>query len=541
MSLTYLGNPRLKKAGVIAQYTKEQFDEYVQCARDPIYFIENYVKIVNVDKGLVPFRLYDYQRKMVRTFHENRFSICKLPRQAGKSTTVTAFMLWLILFNDNQSIAILANKGRLANDMLAKIQLAYEHLPQWLQQGINTWNKGNIELENGSKILAAATSSSAVRGGSYNLIFLDEFAFIHRNTAEQFFSSVYPTISSGETTKIIIVSTPNGLNHYYKMWTDAVEKRSLYIPIDVHWSDVPGRDEKWKEDTIKNTSEEQFRQEFETEFLGSSHTLISATKLRQLAFTNPTHRTNYGIDIYEEPVRGHSYAMTIDTSEGVGLDYCAFSVVDISEVPYKQVAKFYDNKLSPQIFPEIIYKTGEYYNKAYILIETNDGNGLEISKTLHYDLEYENILTTISKGKQGMNMSGGFGGKPILGIKMNKQVKKIGCAALKDLVEFDKLIIKDFDTIRELSNFVRVKDTFRAEEGDHDDLAMTLVLFGWLTRQSYFRELTNIDMRLKIAQERMETIENDMLPAGFYDDGEVEEFESLEKPFATTENWLFRE
>jgi phage terminase large subunit GpA-like protein len=263
MSNSYLGNPRLKRAGVKISYTQEQFDEYVKCAQDPEYFIENYVKIVNVDRGLIRFEMYPYQKQMVNTFNDNRFTICKLPRQAGKSTTVTAYMLWLILFTDQQSIAILANKGRLANDMLAKIQLAYEHLPFWLQQGVTTWNKGNIELENGSKILAAATSSSAVRGGSYNLIFLDEFAFIQPNIAEQFFSSVYPTISSGQTTKIIIVSTPNGLNHYYKMWMDAIESRSMYKTIDVHWSDVPGRDEKWKEETIKNTSEEQFRQEFE--------------------------------------------------------------------------------------------------------------------------------------------------------------------------------------------------------------------------------------------------------------------------------------
>ena len=538
MSSSYLGNPRLKKSGITIQYTQEQFEEYSKCAADPAYFIENYVKIVNVDQGLIPFKLYSYQRTMVETFNDNRYSICKLPRQAGKSTTVTAYMLWLILFTDQQSIAILANKGRLANDMLGKIQLAYEYLPFWLQQGVTVWNKGNIELENGSKILAAATSSSAVRGGSYNLVFLDEFAFIQRNIAEQFFSSVYPTISSGTTSKIIIVSTPNGLNHYYKMWMDAIEKRSLYVPIDVHWSDVPGRDEQWKLDTIKNTSEEQFRAEFETEFLGSAHTLISATKLRQLAFTTP-NRNNYGVDIYELPQPKHNYAITVDTSDGVGLDFCAFSVIDISEVPYRHVAKFYDNKISPNMLPDIIFRTGEFYNKAYVLIETNDGNGLQVAQTLHSDLEYDNVLTTTTKGRAGQSISGGFAGRLGLGIKMTKQVKRIGCTALKDLIEYDKLILRDFDTIRELSNFVRVKDTFKAEEGDHDDLSMTLVLFAWLTRQPYFRELTDTDARGKIAQERMENIENDMLPAGFYDDGQEDDFENLEKSRYTSWNGVF--
>ena len=538
MSSSYLGNPRLKKSGIIIQYTQEQFEEYSKCAADPAYFIENYVKIVNVDQGLIPFKLYSYQKTMVETFNVNRFSICKLPRQAGKSTTVTAYMLWLILFADQQSIAILANKGRLANDMLGKIQLAYEYLPFWLQQGVTVWNKGNIELENGSKILAAATSSSAVRGGSYNLVFLDEFAFIQRNIAEQFFSSVYPTISSGQTSKIIIVSTPNGLNHYYKMWMDAIEKRSLYVPIDVHWSDVPGRDEQWKLDTIKNTSEEQFRAEFETEFLGSAHTLISATKLRQLAFTTP-NRNNYGVDIYDLPEPKHNYAITVDTSDGVGLDFCAFSVIDISEVPYRHVAKFYDNKISPNMLPDIIFRTGEFYNKAYVLIETNDGNGLQVAQTLHSDLEYDNVLTTTTKGRAGQSISGGFAGRTGLGIKMTKQVKRMGCTALKDLIEYDKLILRDFDTIRELSNFVRVKDTFKAEEGDHDDLSMTLVLFAWLTRQSYFRDLTDTDARGKIAQERMENIENDMLPAGFYDDGQEDDFENLEKSRHTSWNGVF--
>lgn len=538
MSSSYLGNPRLKKSGIIIQYTQEQFEEYSKCAADPAYFIENYVKIVNVDQGLIPFKLYSYQKTMVETFNDNRFSICKLPRQAGKSTTVTAYMLWLILFADQQSIAILANKGRLANDMLGKIQLAYEYLPFWLQQGVTVWNKGNIELENGSKILAAATSSSAVRGGSYNLVFLDEFAFIQRNIAEQFFSSVYPTISSGQTSKIIIVSTPNGLNHYYKMWMDAVEKRSLYVPLDVHWSDVPGRDEQWKLDTIKNTSEEQFRAEFETEFLGSAHTLISATKLRQLAFTTP-NRNNYGVDIYDLPEPKHNYAITVDTSDGVGLDFCAFSVIDISEVPYRHVAKFYDNKISPNMLPDIIFRTGEFYNKAYVLIETNDGNGLQVAQTLHSDLEYDNVLTTTTKGRAGQSISGGFAGRTGLGIKMTKQVKRMGCTALKDLIEYDKLILRDFDTIRELSNFVSVKDTFKAEEGDHDDLSMTLVLFAWLTRQPYFRDLTDTDARGKIAQERMENIENDMLPAGFYDDGQEDDFENLEKSRHTSWNGVF--
>mgnify|MGYP003334289870 CR=1 FL=1 len=302
----YLGNPNLKKANVTVEFTPEQIAEFIKCSEDPIYFARNYVKIVSLDHGLVPFEMYPFQEKMVKRFHNNRFNICKLPRQVGKSTTSIAYILWLVLFTDQQNVAILANKGALARDLLAKLQLAYEYLPQWLQQGVITWNKGNIELENGSKVLAAATSSSAIRGGSYNLIFLDEFAFVQRNLADQFFASTYPTISSGKTTKIIIVSTPNGMNHFFKMWVDATEKRSEYVPIEIHWSDVPGRDQKWKEQMVSTLTESGFRQEYGNEFLGSADTLIKAETLRALRFTDPTH-TKDGFKVFEEPQKNQKY------------------------------------------------------------------------------------------------------------------------------------------------------------------------------------------------------------------------------------------
>jgi hypothetical protein len=338
----YLGNSSLKRAGEAISYTEEQALELARCIDDPVHFIKNYVKIVNVDRGLVPFEMWPFQEEMVHTFHENRFSIAKMPRQVGKTTTTAGYMLWCVLFQENYNIAILANKGSLARDILSRIQYSYEYLPKWLQQGIITWNKGNIELENGSKINAYATSAAGVRGGSYNLIFLDEFAFVPKNMADEFFTSTYPVISSGKTTKVIIVSTPYGLNHFYKMWTDAVEKRSLYKPVEVHWSMVPGRDAKWKEETIRNTSEEQFRQEFETEFIGSSATLISGSKLRSLAFNNPLSSRD-GFDIYEEPLPNHFYIVNVDCSEGVLRDYSALSVIDVTTIPYKVVAKFRKN------------------------------------------------------------------------------------------------------------------------------------------------------------------------------------------------------
>ena len=521
MSEGYLGNDRLKKVGVDISFTEEQAAEFVKCSQDPVYFIKTYVKIVNVDKGLVPFDMWNFQEDMVRDFHANRFSICKMPRQVGKTTTTVGYMLWCVLFQEDYTIAILANKGQLAQEILSRLQKAYEYLPLWLQQGIIVWNKRNIELENGSKIYAYATSAAGVRGGTYNLIFLDEFAFVPKNMADDFFTSTYPVISSGQTTKVIIVSTPCGLNHFYKMWVDATEKRSLYKPIEVHWSMVPGRDAKWRDETIRNTSEEQFRQEFETEFIGSAATLISGAKLRSLAFYNPLSSID-GLDIYEEPKSGHLYIATVDCSEGVGADYSTINVIDVSQVPYRQVAKYRSNKLPLLFFPTIIYSIASRYNEAFALIETNN-IGQQVVDILHYDLEYENIYKLEHHHIKGQSISGGFKRSTSFGIKTTKSVKKIGCANLKTLVESDKLIINDFDTIAEMNTFIRIRDSYAAEEGNNDDLVMGLVLFAWLAAQAYFKDSTNIDIRKILLEEQGLSNEENLTPVGIIDDGQKEE------------------
>ena len=513
----YLGNSSLKRVGEAISYTEDQAIELARCIDDPVYFIKNYVKIVNVDRGLVPFEMWPFQEEMVHTFHENRFSIAKMPRQVGKTTTTAGYMLWCVLFQENYNIAILANKGSLARDILSRIQYSYEYLPKWLQQGIITWNKGNIELENGSKINAYATSAAGVRGGSYNLIFLDEFAFVPKNMADEFFTSTYPVISSGKTTKVIIVSTPYGLNHFYKMWTDAIEKRSLYKPVEVHWSMVPGRDAKWKEETIRNTSEEQFRQEFETEFIGSSATLISGSKLRSLAFNNPLSSRD-GFDIYEEPLPNHFYIVNVDCSEGVLRDYSALSVIDVTTIPYKVVAKFRKNDLPLLLYPNFVFQIAMKYNEAFVLVETNN-IGQQVVDTLHYDLEYENIFKLEHHAIKGQNISAGFKRSISLGLKTTTSVKKIGCANLKTLIENDKLLIPDFDTIAELNTFVRVKNSYEAEEGNNDDLVMTLVMFAWLTAQAFFKENTNTDIRLRLVQDQKDMFDDNVPPIGEFDDG----------------------
>ena len=518
MEQNYLGNPNLKKANVQQEWTKEELQEYKRCMDDPQYFVENYIMIVSLDEGLVPFKLYDFQKEMIGTFHNNRFTICKLPRQSGKSTTIIAYLLHYVLFNPTVNVAILANKAATARDLLGRLQLAYEHLPKWLQQGVMSWNKGSLELENGSKILASSTSASAVRGGSYNIIFLDEFAYVPANVAEQFFSSVYPTISSGKTTKVMIVSTPHGMNMFYKLWVDAEEQRNEYVPIEVHWSEVPGRDEAWKEQTIKNTSEAQFNTEFECEFLGSIDTLVSPAKLKTLTYRTPL-KSNAGLDVHANPENGHTYFITADVSRGTANDYSAFVVIDVTEIPYKVVAKYRDNEIKPLLFPSKIYDVARAYNQAFVMIEVND-IGEQVANTMQFDLEYDNLVMASMRGRAGQVMGGGFsGGRAQLGVRTTKAVKRIGCSNLKQLVEDNKIIVEDLEIINELSTFIVKGQSFEADEGCNDDLVSCLFLFAWATDQQYFKELADQDIRATMMREQQDALEQDMAPFGFVVNG----------------------
>lgn len=523
MAEFYLGNRRLKSAGVEVEFDEDKITEFVKCSEDPIYFTKTYCKIVSVDHGLMNFELWPFQEEMIKKAQNNRFFIAKMPRQVGKTTTIAALLLWYALFHDNFSIAILANKEKQAREILGRIQMMFEYLPKWLQQGVVEWNKGNIELENGSKMLASSTSSSAIRGTSQNLVYLDEFAFVDNNLQEEFFNSVYPTISSGQTSKVMITSTPNGMNMFYKIWTDAEEGRNRYVLHSVHWSDVPGRTEKWKEETIANTSERQFSQEFECEFLGSSNTLIDAKKLRKLVFRNPKY-SNEGVDIWHDPEKSKKYVIVVDTSRGVGIDYSAFIVFDISQVPYRIVAKYRSEEISPLIYPNVIYQLAKHYNEAMVLIETND-IGQQVADIMHYDLEYDHVLVTQTKGRAGQKVGGGFGGKqrPQFGVRTTKQVKRIGCGNLKTLIESDRLLFEDYDLIFELSRFIAVKASYEAEEGFHDDLVMCCVLFAWLVNQGYFKELSEVDVRAQINSETAELLDSDMTPFGFQDVANVQD------------------
>jgi len=521
----YLGNPNLKKANVSQEFTKEQILEFYACRNDPIYFAKKYVKIVSLDEGLTPFKPYHFQEKLIDNFHNHRFNICKMPRQTGKSTTVVSYLLHYVVFNDSVNVGILANKAATARELLGRLQTAYENLPKWMQQGIIAWNRGSLELENGSKILAASTSASAVRGMSFNILFLDEFAFVPNHIADQFFSSVYPTITSGKSTKVIIVSTPHGMNHFYRMWHDAERGKNEYIPTDVHWSEVPGRDDKWKASTIANTSEQQFKVEFECEFLGSVDTLISPSKLRALVYDNPKARSA-GLDVYEECKKEHDYVITVDVARGVGGDYSAFVVIDITEFPHRVVAKFRNNEIKPMLFPNVIWEVAKSYNNAFILCEVNDV-GDQVAAIINYDLEYENLLMCSMRGRAGQVVGQGFSGKKTqLGVKMSKTVKKVGALNLKTLIEEDKLTFNDYEILSELTTFIQKHNSFEAEEGCNDDLAMCLVIYAWLVAQDYFKELTDQDVRKRLYEEQKNQIEQDMSPFGFIMDG-LEDDESF--------------
>jgi len=518
MSEIYLGNPNLKKANTQIQFSAKQIEEFLKCKNDPLYFTQKYVKIVSLDEGLVPFKPYKFQEKLIKRFHKNRFNICKMPRQTGKSTTVVSYLLHYAVFNDSVNIGILANKAATARELLGRLQTAYENLPKWMQQGVLVWNRGSLELENGSKILAASTSASAVRGMSFNILFLDEFAFVPNHIADSFFASVYPTITSGKKTKVIIVSTPHGMNHFYRLWHDAERGKNEYAPTDVHWSEVPGRNAKWKKQTIANTSEQQFKIEFECEFLGSIDTLIAPSKLKSLVYDNPIQQ-NAGLDVYFPPEKNHDYLMTVDVARGVGEDYSAFVLTDITEFPHKVVAKYRNNEIKPMLFPNIIYEVAMNYNKSFILCEVND-IGDQIASILNFDMEYENLLMCSMRGRAGQIVGQGFSGKKTqLGVKMSKTVKKVGALNLKTMIEEDKLIFKDYNIIAELTTFISKSNSFEAEEGCNDDLAMCLVIYAWLVAQDYFKELTDQDVRKRLYEEQKNQIEQDMAPFGFISDG----------------------
>jgi len=524
----YNANPRLKAAGVSIPYTEEDFKEYVKCTYDPIYFIKKYIKIISLDHGLIPFKLYDYQVNFITALHENRRVLGMFPRQHGKTTTVAAYLVWYLIFNDSKTVAILANKASAAREIMSRMQLMIEGLPKWLQQGVVEWNKGSIKFENNSAAFTAATSSSGIRGKSVNFLYIDEAAIIPNTVADEFFTATYPTISAGKTTKIVLTSTPLGLNHFWKFWTEAEQGINGFKPVRVEYWEHPEHDEKWAKEQEQLLGPLKYRQEVLMDFLGSAATLISPDAIQKMAALKPIHITEEGLRVFEAPFKGTmnaekllekpgAYVMVCDTASGVGGDSSAFQVIRVDELPYKVVASFSSNKISPLVYPNVIYKLAKEYNDAFVLIEINKSE--QVPHILHYELEYENIIY-VTRNTKGQVVSGGFGGGTTqMGVLQDKKTKRIGCTMLKDLIENQKLLVNDMNTISEISTFIEQKDSYAADDGYHDDLVMTLVIFGWLTSQAYFKELTDIDIRKSMYRARLEMIDNEVLPVGFFHDG----------------------
>jgi len=530
----YNGNSSLKRIGIDFSYSEEQVLEIAKCVKDPIYFIDNYCYIVTLDHGIQPFKLYDCQKKKIKLIHDNRKVILMEGRQQGKTTSAAAYILWYTLFQDNKSVAVLANKSATAREIMSRYQLMFEYLPPWMQQGIKTWNKGDIELENGSIVFTSATTAAGIRGKSVNLLYIDEAAIIPNTVADAFFTAVYPVISAGQTTKILITSTPLGYNHFWKFWNDAINKNNDFVPMYIPYWEIPGRDEKWALEQKRQLGDLKYNQEVLCKFLGSSLTLINSDTIEYMT-TCPTVYSKDGLDLYEYPINGqrdedeklvtkpHTYVIVADTAKGVGGDYSAFVIVDITEVPYKLVGKFRDNKIAPMLYPTVIHKIAKDYNNAYVMIEINSSE--QVAHIMHNELEYDNIIFVNRDTKKGQVVSGGFGGgKTQLGVQTDKRVKRIGCFTFKALVEEKKLLIMDADTISEISTFIQVRDSYAADDGYHDDLVMPLVLFSWLTTNSYFKELNNVNIREAMYQERIKQIEEDVIPFGFIQNGLEEEF-----------------
>lgn len=513
---SYNSNANLKSVGVTIQFTQEQIQEYIKCSQDPVYFVDNYCYIITIDHGLQPFKLYDCQKEKIRVIHDNRKVILMEGRQQGKTTTAAAYILWYTIFNQAKNVAILANKATTSREILSRYQLMYEQLPIWMQQGVKTWNKGDVELENGSKVFTAATTAAGIRSKSVNLLYIDEAAIIPNTVAEQFFTSVYPTISAGKTSKILITSTPLGYNHFWKFWNDSENGRNDFVSMFIPYWKIPGRDEAWAEEQRRQLGDLKYNQEVLCKFLGSSLTLISADIIGQMSPNSYIYRKD-GLDVLETPQRGHTYVLVADTAKGVGGDYSAFTVMDITASPYKVVAKYRDKNISPLLYPNVIAKIGKEYNDAYVLVELNSSE--QVPYILHDELMYENLIF-VNRTTDGQVVSGGFGGgKTQFGVNTDKRVKRIGCQNFKALVEEKKLLIQDIDIISEISTFIEVRGSYEADDGYNDDLVMTLVLFSWLTSQSYFKDLNDVNMRDVMYHNKMKQIEEELTPFGFLDDG----------------------
>lgn len=513
------GNPNLRGQFESIEYTQEQLEEYLKCRDDFFYFCENYCYIRS-GTNIVKFIPYDYQKELVKDILSNKFSLAKMSRQSGKSTILSALITWFVIFEENYEVLIAAHVHKQAIEIMGRCKTIIENLPLWLQDGIVKWNELEIVLENNSKITSSATTKNAARGRSPTFILLDEFAFVDTNIANEFYNSIYPTLSAPTNTKakLVIISTPNGMNHFYKLAVDAKSKKNNFKYNEINWNDVPGRDDAFREKTIKDVGLDRWEQEFECIFLGGEDALISPGILKRIVFDDPLETLDNGcLKVFKRPRQDNTYMMTVDPSRGKGIDSSAIVVFNVSKYPIEVVAHYRDPNISNIIFPGYINRLGKIYNDAACLVEINDSGG-QVADMLFDEFEYVNLLGCIPDGRNGQKLKGyGIKGK---GLKQSQVTKRVGCSNLKSLIDLNKIVINSFDIVSELSNFVRKDNSYGASTGNHDDLVMCLVIMAWITQQPFFKNYVELGMKDVFANE-FDDIDNDMLPLGRMDDGVI--------------------
>jgi len=530
-NLYFNGNPKLKAANATIDYTDEQIQEIVKCMDDFVYFCVNYIKIIDQDSGkVIAFDLYDYQREMAQIYKDEKRVIILAPRQCGKSIFTIAYLLWVGTFNDYKNIILVANKESTAKKTLRKLKEMYFYLPFWMKQGLTEWNKKQISFENGTNIYAESTSSSGNRGDTASIVFLDEAAIIEKNLWDEFYTSVYPTIASVKSAQIIITSTPKGYNHFYQLWSMALNKQNDYKPFRVKWNEVPGRDQNYKTKTVAafgggSKGLRKWRQEFECFFTGSGGTLIEGQVLEDL---KPAiileSRMDDKFNIYEYPEEDAQYCLIGDVAEGVGGDYSTCQIFKIDfQNSHKQVATFRDNMIKTNEFNTVIDQICKYYNNALAIVESNT-YGREVLNRLVFEDEYENVFFEFDAKDYG--------------LKMTTLTKKIGNSYLKSNIEDSKIVLVDFETISELSKYVLRSNVYRADDGQHDDLVTPLVLFSYfLSKKELIENWLTVDNNV-IGKTKMEQqIESELLPVGFINNG----LEEINLQNVVTDNADFEE
>jgi hypothetical protein len=501
----YKRNPLLLGKVKNREFTQLQMLEWIKCSLNATYFTRKYIKIISLDDGLIKFDMYPYQEDMISLFQNNRYSIVGTGRQQGKTTTAAAYILWFATFHSSKQVAVLANKSDQAQEIVERIQMSYEYLPVFLKQGVTTYNKRSMTFTNHSKIFSGASTKSSIRGKSISLVYWDEAA--HTDNDIEFYESVFPTISSGKDSKVIMTSTPNGARGlFYKIWTEY--ETNGYTRLKVTWDMITSRDEEWKREMIAATSYEQFLQEHCVVFRGSQKSLLNAATLEKLVHREPDEIKN-DVKIYHDVEDNHIYATIVDVSRGLGQDFSAFIVFDVTEMPYRVVATYRNNKISPVLYPSVIFSTATHYNNAMVLVEIND-IGEQVASILYNEYEYEELLMTKSDKSRQIIW---YGNDCKLGVRTTTAVKSVGCSNIKTLIENEKIELNDKTVIDEFGTFVPKGKSYEADSGANDDFAMCCVLFAWATTQQYFKDMTDINTRVELLKDKENN--EQLTPFGF--------------------------